>query len=165
MSPPGFGGRSSITRYRAVVPTQKHGAPDGGGRRRHPRSPDEPGQAGVPGHHQAEVLEYYLLVGGLLLDQVAGRPTALERWPDGVLPGVEHFFQKHLPKSAPDYVHGIRVSFPSGRPGVLLDPSTRASIAWAVQMGTITFHAWPVTSADVEHPDQLRIDLDPSAGQ
>ena len=122
-------------------------------------SPDKPV---FPGITKAEVLEYYLMVGGLLLDQVAGRPTALERWPDGVLPGVEHFFQKHLPTSAPDYVHGIRVSFPSGRPGVLLDPSTRASIAWAVQMGTITFHAWPVTSADVEHPDQLRIDLDPS---
>ena len=124
-------------------------------------SPEKPV---FPGVSKADVMEYYLLVGNLLLDQVAGRPTALERWPDGVFPDAEHFFQKHLPRSAPDYVHGIRVSFPSGRPGVLLDPATRAAIAWAVQMGTVTFHAWPVTSPDVDHPDQLRIDLDPSEG-
>ena len=122
-------------------------------------SPDKQVFAGIS---KREVLDYYLTVGGLMLEQVAGRPTALERWPDGVRPDVEHFFQKHLPKTAPAYVHGIEVAFPSGRPGTLLDPATRAAIAWAVQMGTVTFHAWPVTAPDVAHPDQLRIDLDPS---
>ena len=115
-----------------------------------------------PGISKREVLDYYLAVGGLMLEQVAGRPTALERWPDGVSSESEHFFQKHLPETAPPYVQGIEVEFPSGRTGTLLDPSTRAAIAWAVQMGTVTFHAWPVTAPDVVHPDQLRIDLDPS---
>ncbi|MCX6433244.1 MAG: ATP-dependent DNA ligase [Actinobacteria bacterium] len=115
-----------------------------------------------PGVTKREVLDYYLAVGGPMLEQVAGRPTALERWPDGVTVESEHFFQKHLPKSAPEYVHGLEVACPSGRPGTLLGPSTRAAIAWAVQMGTITFHAGPVTAPDVAHPDQLRIDLDPS---
>ncbi len=115
-----------------------------------------------PGITKREVLDYYLAVGGPMLEQVAGRPTALERWPDGVASESESFFQKHLPTSAPAYVHGVEVAFPSGRSGTLLDPSTRAAIAWAVQMGTVTFHAWPVTAPDVAHPDQLRIDLDPS---
>ena len=115
-----------------------------------------------PGVSKREVLEYYLSVGSAMVDQIGGRPTALERWPDGVSADADHFFQKHLPKSVPTYVHGIDVRFPSGRPGTLLDPGSRAAIAWAVQMGAITFHAWPVTAPDVSHPDQLRLDLDPS---
>lgn len=122
-------------------------------------SPDKPV---FPGVSKREVVEYYLAVGEVMVEQVGGRPTALERWPDGVSEGVDHFFQKHLPKSVPPYVHGIAVRFPSGRPGTLLDPATRAAIAWAVQMGAITFHAWPVTAPDVVHPNQLRLDLDPS---
>lgn len=114
-----------------------------------------------PGVTKRAVLDYYLAVGMRLVNQIGGRPTALERWPEGVGPDVEHFFQKHLPSSAPDYVHGLDVRFPSGRPGRLLDPDTRAAVAWAVQMGTITFHAWPVSAPDTSHPDQLRIDLDP----
>ena len=122
-------------------------------------SPDKPV---FPGVSKREVFEYYLAVGDVMVEQIGGRPTALERWPDGVGEGVDHFFQKHLPKSVPPYVHGIAVRFPSGRPGTLLDPATRAAILWAVQMGAITFHAWPVTAPDVAHPDQLRLDLDPS---
>ena len=122
-------------------------------------SPDKPV---FPGMSKREVFEYYLAVGDVMVAQIGGRPTALERWPDGVGEGVDHFFQKHLPKSVPPYVHGIAVRFPSGRPGTLLDPATRAAILWAVQMGAITFHAWPVTAPDVAHPDQLRLDLDPS---
>ena len=122
-------------------------------------SPDRPM---FPGITKRDVLDYYLAVGEVMLGQVSGRPSALERWPDGVSEGAEHFYQKHLPKSVPSYVHGVPVRFPSGRPGILLDPDSRAAIAWAVQMSTLTFHAWPVTRADVARPDQLRIDLDPS---
>jgi DNA ligase D-like protein (predicted polymerase) len=117
-----------------------------------------------PGVTKRDVLDYYLAVAEPMLAQVGGRPTALERWTGGVAPGAEHFFQKHLPKKVPAYVSGIDVRFPSGRPGVLLDPATRPAIAWAVQMSTVTFHAWPVTAPDVARPDQLRIDLDPSPG-
>ena len=115
-----------------------------------------------PGITKREVMAYYLAVAPVLLPQLAGRPTALERWTDGVSESAESFFQKHLPKKVPDYVHGVDVRFPSGRPGTLLDPDSAAGIAWAVQMNTITFHPWPVTRPDVTHPDQLRIDLDPS---
>jgi DNA ligase D len=123
-----------------------------------------PGKPVFPGVTKADVLDYYLAVGAPMVRQVSGRPTALERWPDGVFPEAEHFFQKHLPQKVPDFVHGLGIRFPSGRPGTLLDPSSRAAIAWAVQMGTITFHAWPVRSPHLDHPDQLRIDFDPSPG-
>ena len=118
-----------------------------------------------PGITKREVLEYYLAVSEPMVAQIGGRPTALERWPEGVAPDHEHFFQKHLPKSTPDYVSGLTVRFPSGRPGTLLNPATAAAIAWAVQMSAITFHAWPVRAPHLERPDQLRIDLDPSPGR
>ena len=121
-----------------------------------------PGKPMFPGITKADVLDYYLAVGVDMVPQVSGRPTALERWPDGVFPDAESFFQKHLPTKVPGHVHGIDIRFPSGRPGTLLDPSSRAAIAWAVQMSTVTFHAWPVTAPDVDHPDQLRLDFDPA---
>ena len=122
-------------------------------------SPDKPVFAGVS---KREVLDYYLAVGDRLVQQIGGRPTALERWPDGVAEGAEHFFQKHLPKKVPSFVEGVDVRFPSGRAGRMLCPTSRATVGWAVQMSTVTFHAWPVSQADVERPDQLRLDLDPS---
>jgi DNA ligase D len=125
-------------------------------------SPDKPVFDGIS---KRTVFEYYLTVGARLVDQIGGRPTALERWPEGVTEAAEHFYQKHLPTSVPDYVHGVRVRFPSGRPGVLLNPDSRAAIGWAVQMGALTFHAWPVREPAVEQPDQLRIDLDPPDGR
>lgn len=115
-----------------------------------------------PGVSKREVLDYYLAVGPWLLDAIGDRPTALERWPEGVHEGAEHFYQKHLPAKVPDFVHGVPVRFPSGRPGTMLCPDSRASVAWAVQMGAITFHAWPVSASHPDRPDQLRIDLDPS---
>ncbi len=115
-----------------------------------------------PGVSKREVMEYYLVVGARLLDQVGGRPTALERWPGGVTDGAERFFQKHLPRKVPAFVEGVDVRFPSGRTGRMLCPSSRAAIGWAVQMSTVTFHAWPVSASDVARPDQLRLDLDPS---
>jgi bifunctional non-homologous end joining protein LigD len=121
-------------------------------------SPDKPVFSGIS---KRQVMEYYLSVGARMVAQVGDRPTALERWPDGVAEDGERFYQKHLPKTVPSYVSGIKVRFPSGRPGVLLNPDSRAAIAWAVQMSAITFHAWPVTAPQVERPDQLRLDLDP----
>ncbi len=144
------------------MPSGAHGQPvqvDAGGTSVRLTSPD---REVFPGVSKRQVLDYYLAVSERMLPQVAGRPTALERWPDGVRDGVEHFYQKHLPRSAPAYVHGIGVRFPSGRPGVLLDPDTSAALCWAAQMGTLTFHSWPVRRTDVEHPDQLRLDLDPA---
>jgi DNA ligase D len=122
-------------------------------------SPEKPV---FPGVTKREVMEYYLAVGERMLAQVAVRPTALERWPDGVGEGAQHFFQKHLPKKVPEFVEGVDVRFPSGRSGRMLCPTSRAAIGWAVQMSAVTFHAWPVSAPDVTRPDQLRLDLDPS---
>jgi DNA ligase D-like protein (predicted polymerase) len=102
------------------------------------------------------------------------RPTTLERWPKGVYPGMvlstregrvgDAFYQKRIPKGAPDYVQTARIAFPSGRHADEVCPTEIAVVGWAAQMGTITFHPWPVRHDDVDHPDELRLDLDPQPG-
>src|SRR5690606_22737531 len=72
--------------------------------------------------------------------------------------------QKRLPRGAPDYVETASITFPSGRTADELCPTEPAAVVWAAQMGTLTFHPWPVRRPDVEHPDELRIDLDPQPG-
>ena len=69
-----------------------------------------------------------------------------------------------MPKGAPDYVQTARIQFPSGRDADEVCPTELAVVAWAGQMGTITFHPWPVRRADVDHPDELRLDFDPQPG-
>ena len=102
------------------------------------------------------------------------RPTTLERWPKGVYPGIvlstrERRRRRCLlpeadPEGAPDYVQTARIAFPSGRRADEVCPTEIAVVGWAAQMGTITFHPWPVRRDDVDHPDELRIDLDPQPG-
>lgn len=115
-----------------------------------------------------QLAQYYAQVAGPLFTALKQRPTTLERWPDGVRPGMklgeDGFYSKRLPKGAPDWVRGVEITFPSGRTAVQVCPTESAVAVWAAQMGTITFHPWPVRSADVDRPDQLRFDLDPTAG-
>jgi DNA ligase D len=121
-----------------------------------------------------ELVDYYLAVGPGILRALNNRPTTLERWPDGVKPGVEltqrqgppkeAFFQKRIPKGAPQWVPTARIAFPSGRVADEVAPDHLAVIAWATNLGTITYHPWAVRKDDVEHPDELRIDLDPQPG-
>jgi DNA ligase D len=121
-----------------------------------------------------EIVTYYLAVGGGIMRALERRPTTLERWPSGVHPGIvlstrergggEAFYQKRIPRGAPDYVRSARIQFPSGREADEVCPTEVAVVAWAAQMGTITFHPWPVRREDLEHPDELRIDLDPQPG-
>ncbi len=121
-----------------------------------------------------DVVNYYLSVGDGIMRALDRRPTTLERWPKGVYPGIvlstrergggDAFYQKRIPKGAPDYVETARIQFPSGRHADEVCPTELAVVAWAAQMGTITFHPWPVRAADVDHPDELRIDLDPQPG-
>src|SRR5919109_2905757 len=118
-----------------------------------------------------DIVNYYVAVGEGILRALERRPTTLGRWPKGVHPGIvlstrekgggDAFFQKRIPRGAPDYVKTARIQFPSGRHADEICPSEVAVVAWAAQMGTITFHPWPVRSDDVDHPDELRIDLDP----
>lgn len=121
------------------------------------------------------VAEYFASVGDGLMRALRDRPTALERWPGGVHPGgrlahgpmdrdADGFYQKRMMKGAPDWAESVRITFPSGRPADELCPTEPAAPVWAAQMGTITFHPWPVRRSDVDHPDELRIDLDPQPG-
>ena len=121
-----------------------------------------------------DVVKYYLSVEEGIMRALDSRPTTLERWTKGVHPGFvlatrekgggDAFFQKRVSKGAPDYVQTVRIEFPSGRSADEICPTEVAVVAWAAQMGTITFHPWPVRDDDVDHPDELRLDLDPQPG-
>jgi DNA ligase D len=122
-----------------------------------------------------QVCEYFAGVGDVLMRAIGERPTAMERWPSGWQEGMklavgpqdrdaDGFYQKRLPKGAPDYVETVTITFPSGRNADELCPTEPAALVWAAQMGALTFHPWPVRRADVDHPDELRLDLDPQPG-
>jgi DNA ligase D-like protein (predicted polymerase) len=121
-----------------------------------------------------DIVEYYGAVEDGIMRALRRRPTTLERWPKGVYPGIvlstrergggDAFFHKRIPRGAPDYVQTARIQFPSGRFADEVCPTEIAVVGWAAQMGTITFHPWPVRDNDVDHPDELRIDLDPQPG-
>jgi DNA ligase D len=132
-------------------------------------SPDRPlwrDSAGVI--TKADLVGYYVAASRELLGVLRDRPTTLQRFPDGVLiDGArrESFYNKHLPKSTPDFVGHVRVTFPSGRTAEQVCPANAATLIWAANLGTVTFHPWPVTRDDVDRPDELRIDLDPQEGR
>jgi DNA ligase D len=150
---------------------------DAGGREVRVSNPDRvifPATERTPALTKLDIVEYYLAVGDGIMRALGNRPTTLERWPKGVRPGIvvstrqkgggDAFFQKRVPRGAPDYVRTARIEFPSGRHADEVCPTEPAVVAWAAQMGTITFHPWPVRAADVDHPDELRLDLDPQEG-
>jgi len=117
------------------------------------------GPAGTKG----ALIDYYLSVaGGPMLTALRNRPTHLQRFPDGI--DGEQIYQKRLPAKHPDYLRTCRVTFPSGRTADALMVTHPSAIVWAAQMGTITLHPWPVRCPDTDHPDELRIDLDPQPG-
>jgi DNA ligase D len=123
---------------------------------------------------KGDVVRYFLAVGDGILGALKNRPTTLERWPSGVIPGAklstrqdnrgDAFYQKRIPKGAPEWVETARITFPSGRPADEVCPTELAVVVWAANLGTLTFHPWPVRRPHVDHPDQLRIDLDPQPG-
>ena len=134
-----------------------------------------PATDSTPAHTKLDIVRYYLAVEDGIMRALRRRPTTLERWTKGVHPGVvltqregprggDAFFQKRVPKGAPDYVETARIAFPSGRTADEICPTEIAVVAWCAQMGTITFHPWPVRDDDVDHPDELRLDLDPQPG-
>ncbi|GAA4627002.1 non-homologous end-joining DNA ligase [Cellulomonas oligotrophica] len=126
------------------------------------------------GFTKLDVVQHFLAVGDGILGALLHRPTTLERWPKGVVEGArmstrqdssgDAFYQKRVPQGAPDWVETSRIAFPSGRTADEVAPTELAVVAWAANLGTLTFHPWPVVRDDVERPDQLRIDLDPQPG-
>jgi DNA ligase D len=106
-----------------------------------------------------QLAEYYLAVADAALVHLRERPTVMKRYVDGA--GAKPFFQKRVPKGAPDWLQTATVSFPSGRTATELVPNDAAHLVWAVNLGVIDFNPWPVRRADLDRPDELRVDLDP----
>jgi DNA ligase D len=111
---------------------------------------------------KADLVQYYLSVGDGILRAVRNRPTTLQRYIEGV--EGDSFFQKRAPKNLPDWIPTARIAFPSGRFADEICPTETAAVLWAANLGTFTFHPWPVRRDDTDHPDELRIDLDPQPG-
>ena len=114
------------------------------------------------GETKLDLVHYYLAVGEGALRGVYERPTVLKRFPDGAL--GEPFFQKRVPEKRPDWLETVTVSFPSGRSADELCPVNVAHLVWAVNLGCLDLNPWPVRRGDVDHPDELRVDLDPQPG-
>jgi len=114
------------------------------------------------GETKADLVAYYLAVGEPLLRAVGGRPTLMERHPDGA--AGKSFFQKRVPAGAPDWLQTTEVSTPNGTTSNALVLADLAHVVWMVNLGCLGFHPWPYPAADPGHVDELRIDLDPQPG-
>ncbi|MDA8295525.1 MAG: non-homologous end-joining DNA ligase [Actinomycetota bacterium] len=114
------------------------------------------------GETKLDLVAYYLAVGEGALRGVARRPTVLKRYPDGA--EGPHFFQKRVPHKRPDWLETVVVEFPSGEHAEELCPTDLAHLVWAVNLGCLDLNPWPVRREDLEHPDELRVDLDPQPG-
>jgi DNA ligase D len=114
------------------------------------------------GGTKGTLFNYYVAVADSMVALLRDRPTHLQRFPDGI--DGEEIYQKRVPAKHPEYLETCVVTFPSGRTADALKVTHPAAIAWAAQMGTITLHPWQVRCPDTEHPDELRIDLDPQPG-
>ncbi len=115
------------------------------------------------GFTKRDVFEYYVAVAEPMLRAIRDRPTAVQRFPDGI--DGEMFFQKRVPaRGTPDWIKTAEIEFPSGRKAHELCPDEPAHLAWSAQMSAVVFHPWPVRAPLTHNPDELRIDLDPQPG-
>jgi DNA ligase D-like protein (predicted polymerase) len=127
-------------------------------------SVSHPGKVYFPrtGHTKLDLVNYYLSVADGALRGVAGRPMALKRFVNGA--EAEPFFQKRAPSSRPDWIATAELRFPSGRTADEVVLSDAAGLAWVANLGCIDLNPHPVLAADLDHPDELRVDLDPVPG-
>jgi DNA ligase D-like protein (predicted polymerase) len=109
-----------------------------------------------------ELVNYYVECEQAVVRGLRERPTVMKRWVDGV--EGKPFFQKRVPDSAPGWLETATVTFPSGRHARELVPNDAAHLVWGVNLGVIDWNPWPVRRADLDHPDELRVDLDPCPG-
>ncbi|HEY5045031.1 MAG TPA: non-homologous end-joining DNA ligase [Solirubrobacteraceae bacterium] len=112
-----------------------------------------------PGLTKLDLVNYYVECEQAVVRHLRERPTVMKRWVDGVQ--GEPFFQKRVPDSAPEWIETATVTFPSGRSARELLPNDAAHLVWGVNLGVIDWNPWPVRRADLDHPDELRVDLDP----
>jgi len=114
------------------------------------------------GETKGDLVDHYLRVGEPLMRAMQGRPVLMQRFPNGA--DGTSFFQKRVPKDAPEWLTTAVVSTPNGTTSDALVAADLAHIVWAVNLGCIGFHVWPSLADDQEHADELRIDLDPVPG-
>src|SRR5919106_2904749 len=110
------------------------------------------------GHTKLDLVHYYLAVAEGALRGAGGRPMALKRFVNGA--EGEAFFQKRAPKSRPDWIETVELKFPSGRTADEIVVRDSAQLAWIINLGCIDLNPHPVRAEDLDHPDELRIDLD-----
>jgi len=123
-----------------------------------------PGKVFFPrtGHTKLDLVRYYLAVADGALRGVAGRPMALKRFVNGA--EAEPFFQKRAPAKRPDWIETVELRFPSGRTADEIVLRDAAGLVWVVNLGCIDLNPHPVRAPDLDHPDELRVDLDPVPG-
>jgi bifunctional non-homologous end joining protein LigD len=114
------------------------------------------------GHTKLDLVNYYLAVADGALRGVAGRPMALKRFVNGAESAP--FFQKRAPTSRPDWLETVELSYPSGRTASEIVVRDAAGLAWVINLGCIDLNPHPVQAGDIDHPDELRVDLDPIRG-
>jgi bifunctional non-homologous end joining protein LigD len=115
-----------------------------------------------PGHTKLDLVQYYLAVADGALRGAGGRPNVLVRYPNGL--DGDFFYQKRAPRSRPDWIEVASLSFPSGRTAEEVVPRDAAALAWMANLACLELHPHPVRADDLDHPDELRIDLDPVPG-
>jgi bifunctional non-homologous end joining protein LigD len=114
------------------------------------------------GHTKLDLVRYYLAVSEGAVRGVAGRPMALKRFVNGA--AGEFFFQKRAPTARPEWIESVVLSFPSGRTAEEIVVRDAAQLLWVINLGCIDLNPHPVRATDLDHPDELRIDLDPLPG-
>ena len=114
------------------------------------------------GHTKLDLVRYYLAVAEGALRGSGGRPNVLVRYPNGV--GEEFFYQKRAPASRPDWIEVVALKFPSGRTAEEVVPRDAAALAWMANLACLELHPHPIRAEALDHPDELRVDLDPVPG-
>ena len=115
-----------------------------------------------PNYTKLDLAQYYVAVADGALRGAGGRPNMLVRYPDGI--EGEHFYQKRAPKSRPAWIEVVELHFPSGRGAEEVVPRDAAALAWLANLACLELHPHPVRAEDLDHPDELRVDLDPVPG-
>jgi len=115
-----------------------------------------------PGYTKLDLVRYYLAVADGALRGAGGRPNMLVRYPNGIV--GEFFYQKRAPASRPPWIEVVSLRFPSGRSADEVVPRDAAALAWLANLACLELHPHPVRADDLEHPDELRVDLDPVPG-
>jgi bifunctional non-homologous end joining protein LigD len=114
------------------------------------------------GYTKLDLVRYYLAVSDGAVRGAGGRPNVLVRYPNGV--GGEFFYQKRAPQSRPSWIEVVTLRFPSGRAAQEVVPRDAAALAWMANLACLELHPHPVRAEDLDHPDELRVDLDPVPG-